>query len=371
MSFIKTFLEKETISRRNFIIGSAYGVGGLAAASTFGAGSVFAAGQKTAPVLAWGYRTPDNPYWNTIVSGGKAFAESLGMDLTHIIHGGNNEKVVADTKSLLSLTKGRLALAVDANDSPNARAVVQACKDANGFVSTIWNKTDDLHPWDFGDNYVCHISWSDYEPSQMTAKILLDAIGGKGGIVGIGGIASNVPAIERKAGLLKAMESYPDVELLDWQAADWSTSKAVDVMSTMLTRFGDDIKGIFSSNDSMTLGILEALRAEGLAGEIPIVSYDGTPDVVKLVIDGEVLCTVSTNPYWAGGIALSLAYHAAIGTYKPSEEPKEHREFYGPAVIITQKDAKKWYEENVAKIPTYDWEDYFSLTSGQIKYRTF
>lgn len=371
MSFIKKFIERETISRRDFLIKSALGLGGVAVASSFGTRPVLAAGVDVTPTLAWGYRTPDNPYWNTIVSGGEAFSKSINLPMTHIIHEGNNEKVVADTKALLSKTGGNLALAVDANDSPNARAVVQACRDNGGFVSTIWNKTDDLHPWDFGDNYVCHISWSDYEPAQKIAKILIDAIGGKGGIVGIGGIPSNVPAIERKAGLLKMLESHPEVELLDWQAADWSTSKATDVMATMLTRFGDDIKGVFSSNDSMTLGILEALRAEGLEGQIPIVSYDGTPDVVNLVIAGEVECTVSTEPYWAGGIALSLAYHAAIGSFKPSDEPQAHREFLGPAIIITREDAKQWLKDNVDQTPVYDWNDFWSRSSGQIQYRDF
>jgi len=366
MSFIKKFVEESTLSRRKFLINSAMGVGGVAAAAALGPVGVAMASTK--PALAWGYRTPDNPYWNSIVSGGENFASSVGQDMTHLIHGGNNEKILADVKALLSKTGGNLALAVDANDSPNARSIVQACADKGGFVSTIWNKTDDLHPWDYGDNYVCHISWSDYKPAQETAKILIEAIGGKGGIVGIGGIASNVPAIERKAGLVKALEMFPDVELLDWQAADWSTTKANNVMSTMLTRFGDEIKGVFSSNDSMTLGIIEALRAEGLAGQIPIVSYDGTDDVVKLVMAGEVLCTVSTNPYWAGGVALSLAYHAAIGSYKPSDEPREHREFLGPAIMITQKDAQAWYDNQIAQTPEYDWKDYWKLSSGQMTY---
>ncbi|WP_417582626.1 sugar ABC transporter substrate-binding protein [Nitrincola sp.] len=366
MSFMKKFVEESKLSRRDFLLKTSLGIGGVAAASMIGPAGMAMA--STTPTLAWGYRTPDNPYWNSIASGGENFAKSVGLDMTHLIHGGNNEKILADVKALLSKTRGNLALSVDANDSPNARSIVQACAEKGGFVSTIWNKTDDLHPWEFGDNYVCHISWSDYKPAQEVAEILMEAIGGKGGIVGIGGIASNIPAIERKAGLLKVLENYPEVELLDWQAADWSTTKANNVMATMLTRFGDEIKGIFSSNDSMTLGILEALRAEGLAGQIPIVSFDGAADVVKLIIGGEVLCTVSTNPYWAGGIALSLAYHAAIGTYKPSAEPHEHREFLGPAILITQKDAKKWYEEQIAQIPEYDWKDFWKFSSGQISY---
>lgn len=61
-----------------------------------------------------------------------------------------------------------------------------------------------------------------------------------------------------------------------------------------------------------------------------------------MVIEGKILATVFTNPHWGGGVSSALAYHAAIGTFKPSEEPNEHREFYGPTILVTQKDAEEF-----------------------------
>ena len=51
----------------------------------------------------------------------------------------------------------------------------------------------------------------------------------------------------------------------------------------------------------------------------------GYPQAVDLVREGRILATVFTNPHWGGGITAALAYHAAIGTFKPSEEPEAHR----------------------------------------------
>ncbi|TIP32032.1 MAG: ABC transporter substrate-binding protein, partial [Mesorhizobium sp.] len=90
---------------------------------------------------------------------------------------------LADIKAFLAKTGGKCAIACDANDSPNARPVVEAVHDAGAYISTIWNKTDDLHPWDVGDNYVSHMTWSDEKPAEQTARILFDAMGGKGGVV--------------------------------------------------------------------------------------------------------------------------------------------------------------------------------------------
>ena len=369
MSFIKKFIEEETKSRRDLLLASAYGLGGAALLGALGPKVARAA--YSDPTIAWSYRNRTNPYWNEIVTGGEAFVESLGKpksDLVHLINEGSSEKSLADVRALVRKTGGDLALAIDTNDAPNCRPVVESCVDGNAYVSTLWNKTDDLHPWDFGDNYVSHMSWSDLKPAEQTATILFEAMNGKGAIVGLGGIASNNPAIERQNGMMNALKNFSGIELLDYQAADWDTQKANQIMSSFLTRFGDEITGVFCANDSIGYGVLEALRAEGMAGDVPIVAYDGNPQAVDLVIKGDFLATVFTNPHWGGGITASLAYHAATGAFKPSDEPHSHREFYGPTILVTPDNAKSFKAEYIDSTPTYDWTDYWGPSNGQIRY---
>lgn len=369
MSFIKDFIEREKVSRRNFLLAASYGVTGAAAMRMFGPSPVQAAVYSN-PTIAWSYRNRTNPYWNEIVSGGEAFVESLGKSkdaLTHLINEGSSEKSLADVKALLAKTGGELALAIDTNDAPNCRPVVEAVADAGGYVSTIWNKTDDLHPWDFGDSYVSHMTWSDEGPAEQTARILLEAMNGKGGVVHLGGIASNNPAIERLNGLKNALKDYPDVELLDAQPADWDTQKANQIMSAFITRYGDEITGVHCANDTIGYGVLEALRAEGM--DVPIVTYDGNPQAVDLVREGRILATVFTNPHWGGGITAALAYNAAIGAFKPSDEPHAHREFYGPTIMVTPADAADFKASYLDSVPTYDWSDFWGPTNGQIVYK--
>ncbi len=368
MSFIKKFIEQEKVDRRNFLLASAAGLGGIAAAGVFGPGVARAA--ISDPTIAWSYRNRTNAYWNSIVSGGESFVESLGKskdDLVHLINEGSSEKSLSDVKALLSRTNGELALAIDTNDAPNCRPVVEAVADAEGYVSTIWNKTDDLHPWDFGDHYVSHMTWSDVRPSKEASLLLLEAMGGKGGVVHIGGIPSNNPAIERLQGLKEALKDYPNVELLASEPADWDTQKANQVMSGFLTRFGDSITGVHCANDSIAIGALEALRAEGIL-DMPIVAYDAIPEAVNLAAEGKLLATVFTNPHWSGGITASLAYHAATGAFKPSDEPRAHREFYGPSVMVTPDDARSFKATYLDSTPSYDWSDFWGPTNGQIQY---
>lgn len=368
-TFIKDFIERETVNRRNFLLATAAGMGAMAVPFAFGGGAARAA--ISDPAIAWSYRDRASAYWNSIVSGGEAFVESLGKSkdsLVSLINEGSSEKSLADIKAFLAKTGGKCAIACDANDSPNARPVVEAVRDAGAYISTIWNKTDDLHPWDIGDNYVSHMTWSDEKPAEQTARILFDAMGGKGGVVHLGGIAANNPAIERLNGLKNALKDFPDIQLLDAQPADWDTTKGTELMASFLTRFGDKITGVHCANDNIAYGVIEALRAEGIEN-MPIVAYDGNPEAVKLVMDGKLLATVFTNPHWGGGITAALAYYAATGAFKPSEEPKEHREFYGPTVLVTKKDAADFKAKYLDAVPSYNWKDFWGPSNGQIKYK--
>jgi ribose transport system substrate-binding protein len=97
---------------------------------------------------------------------------------------------------------------------------------------------------------------------SILTNALIKAIGGSGGIVALGGILSSDAETGRRAGLEKALAANPNVKLLDFQVANWKSTEAYTIVSAWLTRFGDQIKGIWCANDDMANGALEALRAE-------------------------------------------------------------------------------------------------------------
>jgi ribose transport system substrate-binding protein len=156
------------------------------------------------PTVVNSIRSLTNPYHATWNKGGEAFAKAMGAPYTTLVTEGNSEKCVADVRAMLAKTGGNMVLNVDPNDSPDARPIVEACHKAGAYVVTQWNKPADLHPWDFDPNYVAHISFSGVPNGKAMAEALFKAMGGEGGIVALGGILSNIPAIERKRGLDQA-----------------------------------------------------------------------------------------------------------------------------------------------------------------------
>jgi ribose transport system substrate-binding protein len=314
--------------------------------------------------LACSMRSVANPYHATFAKGGEDFAKSIGAKYEQLVTDGNSEKGIADIKALLARTKGKLVLNVDPNDSPDARVIVQECKNAGAFVVTQWNKPDDLHPWDFDPSYVAHMSFYGVSSGKQIAETLIKAMGGKGGIVGIGGIRSNVPAIERRQGLDQAIKANSGVQLLDFQDGDWNEQKAFQITQSYLTKYGTKLGGIFAANDGMAMGALEALRQEGLVGKIKVVGIDGIDKAVEAIEKGELAGTVAWDPNWTGGMGLCIAYHAAIGTIDIAKEPRMHREFYGSAIFVTP-DTVKAFKASSSKV---DYKDFWGKATGQIQY---
>ena len=73
---------------------------------------------------------------------------------------------------------------------------------------------------------------------------------------------------------------------------------------------------------------------------MPIVGIDGIKAAVDAVRKGEFACTITSDPFWQGGMGLSIGYHAAMKKFDPAKEPQEHREFYGQTVTIAKDNGR-------------------------------
>ena len=101
-----------------------------------------------------------------------------------------------------------------------------------------------------------------------SAEMMCEALDGEGQIVQITGMPGYTTAIERQQGFDDRLaELCPDVVQLDIQPGDWNRERAQRTMETLLTRF-DDIDGVYSGDDNMGVGALNAAidagRAEGM-----------------------------------------------------------------------------------------------------------
>ncbi len=351
------------IQRRTFIRRAATIASGTALFGAFARRS----GAAEAPTLVNSIRSLSNPYHATWNQGGAAFAKSIGAEYVTLVTEGNSEKGIADIRAIIQKTGGNMVLNVDPNDAPDGRPIVDACLKSGVYVTTQWTRPADLHPWDCNPYYVSYITFDNLKYGEATADALIKAIGGAGGIVALGGILSSDAETGRRAGLEKALAANPNVKLLDFQVANWKSTEAYTIVSAWITRFGDQIKGVWCANDDMATGALEALRAEGLAGKVLVTGIDGIKLAIEGVRAGEIVATVSWDPYWQGSMGLSIAYGAKIGKFDPAKEPREHREFYGTGVLVTKDNVEEYYKSHIESEPKIDFNDYWGRATGQVR----
>jgi len=85
-------------------------------------------------------------------------------------------------------------------------------------------------------------------------------------VVQISGQPGYTTAIERAKGFEDRLpEVCPDVSLVESQPGDWNREKSQKVMEAFLVKY-DDIDGVYSGDDNMGVGALNAAKAAGREG---------------------------------------------------------------------------------------------------------
>jgi simple sugar transport system substrate-binding protein len=104
-------------------------------------------------------------------------------------------------------------------------------------------------------------------------------------------------------------------------------------MHRVLTEFSpQEIDVIYSHNDRMTLGAIDALKESGIqpGEDIVIISIDAEQEAIDALIRGEINCIVECNPKQGPDI-IDLAKKLALGEYIP-------RVMYMQEEVFTQWD---------------------------------
>ena len=111
----------------------------------------------------------------------------------------------------------------------------------------------------------------------------------------IQGDPENVDAQYRTEFSVKALEEAGmKTEQLLMQRGDWDQAKGQQITQDALTQFGNDVEVVFSNNDSMALGALQAITAANrkVGEDIYIVGVDALAEVCQNVADGKMTGTV-------------------------------------------------------------------------------
>lgn len=309
-------------------------------------------------------------YWSEYVQGAQDIANSLHTKLTVITDNYQGSSLLAQLGAIFATGCKQCALATDPSSNAFTKAVVVRAARAQVPVVTIWNRPENIHPWDTEPKWwVAHTSFDGVMSGYYQGMALCKALGGKGNIVAIEGVPSTPPAYQRIQGLHKALAKCPGMKLLDTEVGDWQETKAENIVRTWLARYGSKIQGIFGSNDAMGRGAVAALREKGLNGKVPVTGSDGSKVALDMIKSGDMLMTVWNDPVLQGAVSISLAHAAAVGDIDPQKLTHAQRDFYLNQEVVDKSNVDE-YLARIKNPPKYTYaelkKDFWKDSAGEI-----
>ena len=153
------------------------------------------------------------------------------------------------------------------------------------------------------------------------------------GIVDIQGTLGASAQIGRTEALQEAVKRHDSWVLLDSMCGDFVQSRGREVMEELLTKYGGRINVVYSENDNMTYGILEALESAGrkagtdiASGEVLVISFDSARQGLQETLKGNIAVDTECNPLY--GPVLSRTIMALEqGEDLPRKNYYEERQF--------------------------------------------
>ena len=152
------------------------------------------------------------------------------------------------------------------------------------------------------DQIVSFVATDNYKGGELAAERLGALLKGKGKALMLRYQEGSASTAEREKGFLTKMQSaYPQVQLVSTDQYSGPTRDTGKRASeNLLNRFGREVQGIFTPNESSTMGMLLALQDEGRAGKVSFVGFDASAAFIEAMKKGELHGVVLQNPYNMG-----------------------------------------------------------------------
>jgi len=240
-------------------------------------------------------------------------------------------KQIADIEDMVS-TRNIDALVILPGDPDAMTSAIKQVKDAGKFVTVVDRQlsitgVEDLYV--AGDNPGL---------GANAAAYIKEALPEGGNIVILRGLPIPIDQ-QRFDGFMGGIEGT-NLTVLDDEFANWNRDDGFKVMQDFLTRF-PDIKGVWTQDDDISLGAIEAIKQAGRENDMFVVGGAGMQQILKAVAAGDKLTPVdvSYSPAMiATAIELTTA-HLVSGVHVAGK-------FVLDSTLITSDNAAEFIDES-------------------------
>jgi ribose transport system substrate-binding protein len=244
--------------------------------------------------------TLNNPFFVKLRDGAVKEAKDAGIELVILDSQNDPAKEMSNVEDLVSQRVA--AILINPTDSSAVGAAIKLANREKLPVITL----------DRGANsgtVISHIASDNVAGGKMAGQFIAKALGGKGKVVELQGIAGTSAARDRGKGFNDAM-GEAKLSVVARQVADFDRAKGLAVMENVL-QAQSAIDAVFAHNDEMALGALKAIQGSGR--KIMVVGFDATDDAVAAVKAGTMAATVAQQPALIGSLGIDTVKAVLAG----------------------------------------------------------
>src|SRR5437588_8948472 len=162
---------------------------------------------------------------------------------------------------------------------------------------------------------VSFVATDNRKGGMLAADRLGQLLSGKGKVILLRYAEGSASTQDREDGFLQEIkQKFPGIELISTdQYAGATRETAKRASENLLNRFGDDVQGIFTPNESSTAGMLSALQDIGKAGKVIFVGFDTSQMFVDAMRAKQLHGIVVQNPFNMGYLGVRTMVESLKG----------------------------------------------------------
>ena len=151
---------------------------------------------------------------------------------------------------------------------------------------------------------------------ELAAAWLSEKLGDQGEVAIVIGMPKAFAARQRTAGFKQWIaDNNSGLTVVEEQNADWDRNQAKTIAANWIQNH-PDLKGIFCNNDTMALGVVEAVKEAN--ADILVVGVDGIGEAYESIRNGGLSATIDSFPFYMGQIATEVTLRSLNGETIPS-----------------------------------------------------
>jgi ribose transport system substrate-binding protein len=247
----------------------------------------------------------DNPFYIAMLRGIRARAQELGWDVAAVSSNEDKLKQINGVQDLVA--KGVKGILISPIDAVGVNAAYDAAAQAKvPIVSVARGSTS--------PNQTLHVAMDEKQIGRDIAEWTAKSIGGSGEVAMLLG-PSGAPTFRNLAeGYAEVMAKHPGIKIVFKTDGPLTRERGVKNTEDALVAH-PDLKAIYTANDDVALGALQAVLAANRIGKTLVTGMNGVPPALRAVKDGNLAMTVELNPVEWGRLGVDV-----LATYLKGEK---------------------------------------------------